>query len=53
MSEELTCFLQQIIAMYLKGSRGPEFAEWAATKAIFMLEFEGLPLRPFSPRNSA
>ncbi|QNI30856.1 hypothetical protein H7849_17265 [Alloacidobacterium dinghuense] len=35
-------FLEEIIQKYAHGERGEEFAEWVATKAIFILEYRQL-----------
>jgi hypothetical protein len=42
LSPDVKNFLQELVRHYALGSRGPEFAEWAATQAIFILEFRGL-----------
>jgi hypothetical protein len=40
--EDVLTFLEEIIDGYLVGSRDEHFAEWAATKATFLLEYRGL-----------
>ena len=39
---DVQSFLERIVRDYALGSRGPEFALWVATEAVFILEFRGL-----------
>ena len=39
---DVKSFLEELIRHYTLGSQGADFAAWAATQAIFILEFRGL-----------
>jgi len=40
--KDVQTFLEEIIHEYMSGHRDAQFAEWAVTKAMFILEYRRL-----------